>query len=67
MIGKRIKELRKRNNLTQEELGAIIGRERSAIARYELGLVNIPSSIIAILAKKFKIPADYFFNGKRNR
>ena len=35
MFGDRLKEIRKRNNLTQEELATILGVSRSSVAKYE--------------------------------
>ena len=44
-MGQRIKELRIKNGLTQEELGKYIGVQKSAIRKYEKGEVkNIKSS-----------------------
>lgn len=52
MIGNRIKERRKALHLTQEELGAKVGVQKSAIAKYEKGvIINLKRSTIAKLAK----------------
>lgn len=41
-IGEKIKAARKEKNLTQEELGALLGIQKSAVAKYENGrVVNI--------------------------
>ena len=41
-IGKKIKEARLEKGMTQEELGKIVGLQKSAIAKYETGrVVNI--------------------------
>lgn len=51
-IGQKIKEARLAKGLTQEELGAIIGLQKSAIAKYENGrVVNIKRSTLQKLAK----------------
>ena len=41
-LGQKIKEARLQKGLTQEELGKIVGLQKSAIAKYENGrVVNI--------------------------
>lgn len=51
-IGKKIREARLAKNLTQEELGNIVGLQKSAIAKYENGrVVNIKRSTMQKLAK----------------
>ena len=51
-VGKRIKDARLAKGLTQEELGAMVGLQKSAIAKYENGrVVNIKRSTLHKLAK----------------
>lgn len=51
-LGQRIKEARLQKGLTQEELGKIVGLQKSAIAKYENGrVVNIKRSTLQKLAK----------------
>lgn len=51
-IGERIREARIAKGMTQEELGKIVGLQKSAIAKYENGrVVNIKRSTIQKLAK----------------
>lgn len=50
-IGQKIKEARLSKGLTQEELGKIVGLQKSAIAKYENGrVVNIKRSTLQKLA-----------------
>lgn len=50
-IGQKIKEARLSKGLTQEELGNMIGLQKSAIAKYENGrVVNIKRSTLQKLA-----------------
>lgn len=50
-IGKLIKDARLAKGLTQEQLGAIVGVQKSAIAKYENGrVVNIKRSTLQRLA-----------------
>ena len=51
-IGQKIKEARLAKGLTQEELGNLVGLQKSAIAKYENGrVVNIKRSTLQKLAK----------------
>ena len=51
-IGQKIKDARLAKGLTQEELGSLIGLQKSAIAKYENGrVVNIKRSTLQKLAK----------------
>ena len=49
--GEKIKQLRKRLGMTQEELGNLIGVQKAAINKYETGVVsNLKQETIASLA-----------------
>ena len=51
-LGQKIKAARIQKGLTQEELGNIVGLQKSAIAKYENGrVVNIKRSTLQKLAK----------------
>ena len=51
-VGKIIRDARLAKGLTQEELGNIVGLQKSAIAKYENGrVVNIKRSTLQKLAK----------------
>ena len=51
-IGQRIKEARLAKGLTQEQLGNLVGVQKSAIAKYENGrVVNIKRSTLHKLGK----------------
>lgn len=51
-IGKKIRDARLAKGLTQEELGNIVGLQKSAIAKYENGrVVNIKRSTLQKLAQ----------------
>lgn len=55
-IGDIIKKLRKDHNLTQEQLGDILGVQKSAIAKYENGRVeNLKRSTIQKMATYFNV------------
>ena len=56
-IGEIIKVARLKKGYTQEELGKLIGVQKSAVAKYEKGrIVNIKRSVLAKIAKELDIP-----------
>ena len=55
-----IRKLRKEHHLTQEQLGEIIGVQKSAIAKYERGeIVNLKRSTIEKLSEYFGVLPSY--------
>lgn len=63
-IGQKIKKARIERGLTQQELGNIIGVQKSAIAKYENGrVVNIKRSTLQKIAKALNIrPSELIFS-----
>ena len=56
-IGAKIRAARIAKNMTQEELGEILGVQRSAVAKYENGrVVNIKRSILQKISDVLDIP-----------
>ena len=56
-IGSKIKQARLAKGYTQEELGKLIGVQKSAVAKYEKGkIVNIKRSVLAKISKALEIP-----------
>lgn len=62
-IGEKIKRARNIQGMTQEELGKIIGVQKSAIAKYESGrVVNIKRSTLQKIASALNIrPSELIF------
>lgn len=59
-MGERIKQLREKNGMTQEELGEYLGVQKSAIRKYEKGSVeNIKRTSIKKMADLFKVSPAY--------
>lgn len=56
-----LRELRIRENLSQEALGNIVHVSRSAIAKYENGLGLPSEEVIQALCNYFKVNEDYLF------
>lgn len=55
----RIKELRIANNMTQEKLGKILNRAKTAISKYELEQLGLDVELINQLCDIFDCTADY--------
>lgn len=60
-IGKKIKELRTRANITQKELSKHLGCTEMMVSRYELGVSQISISQLMKISKVLKIPVKLFF------
>lgn len=54
MVGSKIKKLRKRSGLTQEELGERLGRSKGTISRWEK-YGDVPDTMLADLADVFGV------------
>lgn len=63
-IGQKIKKARLERGMTQQELGDVIGVQKSAIAKYENGrVVNIKRSTLQKIAKALNIrPSELIFS-----
>lgn len=63
-IGQKIKKARLEKGLTQQELGDIVGVQKSAIAKYENGrVVNIKRSTLQKIASTLNIkPSELLFS-----
>ena len=55
----RLKKLRKSLNLSQIEIGNILGFGQMNYSRYERGIILIPFSKLYLIAKNFNISLDY--------
>jgi transcriptional regulator with XRE-family HTH domain len=56
-IGEKIRAARQAKGMTQEELGAVLGVQKSAIAKYESGrVVNIKRSTLKKISDVLNIP-----------
>ena len=61
-IGEKIKELRLEHNLSQMQLGKLIGVSQKAIDYWERNVNEPKASYIIALVKTFNISYDEFFN-----
>ena len=60
-LGEKIKELRKRADLTQEQLADILGVAYQTISKWECGTTSPDLSMIAPIARFFRVSADELF------
>jgi len=57
-FGKRLREIRQRRGVTQEQLGAAVGVSNRVIAYYEADGAQPPGALLAELARTLKVSAD---------
>jgi len=62
-LGKRVQDIRKRKNLTQEGLAAISGLDRVSIGYIEQGRRAPQLSTLLILLKSLQVKLSEFFDG----
>lgn len=59
MIGQRLKELRKKKDISQDELSKILGITTSAVGQYETDVRNPSYEILINLSKYFCVSTDW--------
>lgn len=65
-FGKKIKEIRKKNNLTQSQFAEIFGyKDKSMIAHIEKGETEMSNDKIALLIERFNVDANELFMVKK--
>lgn len=66
-MGERIKQLRIKKGMTQDELGAKVGVQKQTIYKYETGLVvNLKRDVIGKLAKALDVAPSYLMGFSDN-
>lgn len=58
-IGKRIRELRDKNDVTQVELASLLNTSQSTISAYESGKTLILTAFAIQICKEYKVSLDY--------
>lgn len=58
ILGENIKKVRIKNNLSQENMGTVLGVSQAAVNRYEKGSICISTVRLYKLSKKFKVSID---------
>ena len=65
-IGEKIKYLRKKNGLTQTELGVKLGVKTNAVSKWECGRVeDVPVSKIKAMSVIFDVPPSYLIDDEK--
>ena len=63
IFGERVREIRKKQNLSQEKFALKIGMDRTYLASVENGKRNISLENIKKIANGFEITLEEFFKG----
>jgi transcriptional regulator with XRE-family HTH domain len=61
-VGEKIRARRQQLGMTMDDLGRAIGVQRSAVNKYEKGVVKLTASKIAALAKALDVPVFYLLD-----
>ena len=65
MMYHRIKDLREDKDLTQKEMGKILGMSQTGYSKYETGENDVPTNILIKLADFYNTSVDYIL-GRTN-
>lgn len=65
-IGKKIKELRRKNDMTQEKLADYLCVTYQTVSKWETGVTSPDLSLIVPLARLFKVTTDELFDYKES-
>lgn len=63
-VGKRIKELRKALNLSQEKFALECELSTSLVSKAETNLIPVTLDMIEAICKRFEVPQDWLQSGK---
>lgn len=66
-ISKRLRKLRKENNMTQEDVAKKLGITRAAVGLYEQGKRNVDNETLMKLSDIFGVSVDYLLGGTNER
>src|SRR5690625_6158602 len=60
-IGSKIKQLRRKRNITQNDLGKLLGVKNNTISAYERGAISTDQDVLYKLADIFNVSINDFF------
>lgn len=66
-IGRKIKNIRLDNKLTQKEFADKINKSCITIRKYESGDINPPMDVLYEICNIFNVPMNYFFSNTQNQ
>lgn len=55
----RLRDLRQDSDLTQKEVGTIVGMSQTGYSQYELGDNDIPTHVLITLSEYYNVSVDY--------
>ena len=61
-FGDKLKKIRTERNMSQEELGELLGTSKQVISRYETNQRTPKITIVEEYARKLNVPLDYLIN-----
>ncbi|MBO5831568.1 MAG: helix-turn-helix transcriptional regulator [Alistipes sp.] len=64
MIGNRIKELRQRLSITQQEFADNIGIKRNTVAQYEIGRNEPQDAVISLICNTYNVNRHWLKSGE---
>lgn len=63
-LGKRIAQLRREQDMTQQQLAEALGIAQQTLAHYEVARLRVPASMLPTLAELFNVPVDVLVGRK---
>jgi transcriptional regulator with XRE-family HTH domain len=67
-IGNRLKEIRKKNGLTQKDIVKIFKlSDQNLVSRYENGILNPPLKFLIEFSEYFDVSLDWILKGKKTK
>lgn len=63
MFAEKLKEIRKSNNITQEELASYLSISKQAVSSWEIGKSEPDTNTIKEIANYFNVTVDYLVGG----
>lgn len=63
-LGKRIAQLRREQDMTQQQLAEALGIAQQTLAHYEVARLRVPASMLPTLAEIFNVPVDLLVGRK---
>lgn len=64
-FGPRLARLRVALDMTQEQLGALVGRSAGAVGSWEEGKAWAPQLLIFKLCQRYRLTSDFIYYGER--
>lgn len=61
IVGRNVRTIRESRNVSQKELGELIGKSASTVGDYEAGNIDIPCTAILSIAEALKCGPEEFF------